>query len=84
MAKGSQTGWFGLPPEKRFCAYEPCGERLVLSRDLIWHAESVGMAFHMCCWSLWLMPIPVSTTEISAWSSRWWVRTVTEPPGRLY
>lgn len=54
MAKGSQTGWFdGLPPSaKRYCAY--CGERLVLSRDFIWHATMLGLKFHSACHKPWV------------------------------
>lgn len=52
MAKGSQTGWFdGLPSSAhRHCAH--CGERLILSRDSIWHASMRGLKFHAGCHKL--------------------------------
>ena len=53
LAKGSQTGWFGLPPDKRFCA--GCGRKVSLKEPGgLWHDDWIlgrdgGLVWHPDC-----------------------------------
>ena len=48
MADKSNSGWQGMPPEKRLCA--GCGERLTLkTAGGLWFDEMRGVVFHHAC-----------------------------------
>jgi hypothetical protein len=51
MAKGSHQGWFGLPPERRYCCH--CGGKLTLKQSILvsWQKQ---LAWHTDCRRPWL------------------------------
>lgn len=52
MPEPSRAGWFGLPPERRFCAF--CGEKVVLQQPGgLWHSDWHGLVFHARHWAPW-------------------------------